>query len=71
MVEVENTGTSLMSTDQIALRWAIRWAMSCENNIIEVVVKVSGGTTSVPEPVIFCQKFVSRSVTLFMVKKGQ
>lgn len=44
------SNTSLMTTDQIALRWA----MSCANDIIEVVAKFKpskpGDSTSVPEP---------------------
>lgn len=40
------TGTSLMTTDQIALRWA----MSCANDIIEVVTNFATPPTSVPEP---------------------
>lgn len=41
------SGTSLMSTDQIALRWA----MSCANDIIEVVTNFSSNKPGViPEP---------------------
>lgn len=43
------SGTSLMETDQIALRWA----MSCANDIIEVVAKFGASkpdTSPVPEP---------------------
>jgi len=46
------SGTSLMAADQIALRWA----MSCANDIIEVVTNFTtppGGSTSVPEPSTF------------------
>jgi len=39
-------GTSLMTSDQIALRWA----MSCANDIIEVVANLKAPTTSIPEP---------------------
>jgi len=44
------SNTALMTTDQIALRWA----MSCANDIIEVVTNFKtskpGNSTSVPEP---------------------
>lgn len=40
------SGTSLMDADQIALRWA----MSCANDIIEVVANLKAPATSVPEP---------------------
>lgn len=41
------SGTALMNTNQIALRWA----MSCANDIIEVVANVkSGKSNPVPEP---------------------
>ncbi|MCI2282249.1 PEP-CTERM sorting domain-containing protein [Colwellia sp. MSW7] len=43
------SGTSLMGADQIALRWA----MSCANDIIEVVANLKSnkpGNTAVPEP---------------------
>jgi len=49
------TGTSLLTVDQIALRWA----MSCANDIIEVVADLrtssggGGGSTPVPEPSTF------------------
>jgi hypothetical protein len=49
------SGTSLMAADQIALRWA----MSCANDIIEVVADLrtssggGGGSTPVPEPSTF------------------
>jgi hypothetical protein len=40
------SGTSLMDADQIALRWA----MSCANDIIEVVANLKAPATPVPEP---------------------
>ncbi|MDX2367620.1 MAG: PEP-CTERM sorting domain-containing protein [Colwellia sp.] len=45
------SGTSLMDSEQIALRWA----MSCANDIIEVVADLTtpGGSTAVPEPSTF------------------
>jgi hypothetical protein len=49
------SGTALMSADQIALRWA----MSCANDIIEVVANLKtsggggGGSTPIPEPSTF------------------
>jgi hypothetical protein len=49
------SGTTLMGADQIALRWA----MSCANDIIEVVADLTtsggggGGSTPVPEPSTF------------------
>lgn len=48
------SGTSLMDAEQLALRWA----MSCANDIIEVVTnfkpnKPPGGGTAVPEPSTF------------------
>jgi hypothetical protein len=48
MMSFDITGTTLATADQIALRWA----MTCANDIIEVVTDFasSGAKTSVPEP---------------------
>lgn len=49
MMSFDITGTTLATADQIALRWA----MTCANDIIEVVTDFAskgGKTTSVPEP---------------------
>ena len=60
------SGTTLMDADQIALRWA----MSCANDIIEVVTNFKT-PTSVPEPsTLFLMILAGFGLFVFRQKKG-
>lgn len=64
------SNTALMNTDQIALRWA----MSCANDIIEVVANLKsskpGDTTAVPEPSTMLLMLLA-GIGLFASRKKQ